>query len=160
MFPIYECFESTHSSFLIQREDILRLDWLCHVVFVRLQDNNLVRIFKKMNWKSLLLLAITLKFGGWKKKKKGWENQITISYQDMITDKTDYTFIMTYMNNPIFKFFYWTHGACIFTQYLSYLCHHINDLGPDMDCFQWDSNRLILADQTAGHFGEGVRQVP
>lgn len=45
VFPIYECFESTHSSFLIQREDILRLDWLCHVVFVRLQDNNLVRIF-------------------------------------------------------------------------------------------------------------------
>lgn len=113
-----------------------------------------------MNWKSLFLLAITLKFEGWKKKNKGWENQITISYQDMITDKTDYTFIMTYMNNPIFKFFYWTHGACIFTQYLSYLCHHINDLGPDMDCFQWDSNRLILADQTAGHFGEGVRQVP
>lgn len=40
-----------------------------------------------MNWKSLLLLAITLKFEGWKKKNKGWENQITISYQDMITDK-------------------------------------------------------------------------
>lgn len=39
-----------------------------------------------MNWKSLLLLAITLKFEGWKKKNKGWENQITISYQDMITD--------------------------------------------------------------------------
>lgn len=40
-----------------------------------------------MNWKSLLLLAITVKFEGWKKKNKGWENQITISYQDMITDK-------------------------------------------------------------------------
>lgn len=78
MFPIYECFESTHGSFLIQREDILRLDWLCHVVFVRLQDNNLVRILKKNELKEFAFASYHSQI--WRMKKKIKDGRIKLLY--------------------------------------------------------------------------------